>query len=69
MVKHIKDCFVFFAEKNQKRLESMQNGSQKKEMKDENAGQTRKKKLVAVEWWKDLSSIATNSTVDTGLND
>lgn len=49
----------------------MKNCSQKKEMKEEKTQDKaeKKKKHVAVEWWKDLSSIATNSTVDAGLND
>lgn len=48
----------------------MKNCSQKKEMKEEKTqDKAEKKKHIAAEWWKDLSSIATNSTVDTGLND
>lgn len=48
----------------------MKNCSQKKEMKEEKTQDKAEKKThIAAEWWKDLSSIATNSTVDTGLND
>lgn len=41
----------------------------RKKMKEEKAQDKAEKKYVTVEWWIDLSSIATNSKVDTGLND